>query len=572
MAFTREGGIPSFISGDRVIQFFPRKQMRRAVGTIDIPTSAAFMQDEDQIKHIGELGFFGQRTTTSKPFTIDILENRQVMETGADGTFHYDVPFYENAQCVVMRDTSDQKNPGQDEGTFKLVLSEEFKPGDVLTTDMFYGQEVYVTDEQVLQKGDTFEHIVTLMSKDRKEIYNSFNLKEGVTYFKSYNVLGGERDTILSGVRMPNQTSKLTCEFRLGSGSGVELDVSAAANIGNQIGTSFKDGFIKELNMDYDQFMKTWGEVAVVMDRDPQTGMAIKESARLTEVAEWLVKREHLRIIDNRAMFAKGGRITTTSGYVDIAEGLWFQLKRGKNIPYSRKGGITRNHIKEAVEYIFQGNDHIQPEDRHIKFKAGKYAYENINAIFSTEFNDQMGRLSNLTNLLGTDGQIPKSPISGPLDALTLSTVKIAKVMLPGIGNVEIEHDIALDQLGNQADRLAAGMHPQGKSHGSYAMIIWDARNQAYSNNQYVPKGTEYIEGADESSSVCLVKKPGDMIISGRTHGYYDPHKTSDILSSGNKQRFVDFWSWDTGAAYFLKDPSSFLMIHLQESDKRGYN
>tara|TARA_R110002012_G_scaffold259710_1_gene441331 strand:- start:153 stop:1868 length:1716 start_codon:yes stop_codon:yes gene_type:complete len=571
MAFTQTGGIPQFISGDRVVQFYSANEIRRNPATLDLPTAAAYMDGEDQFKHIGELGFFGQRTTTVKPFTIDILENRQVMETAHDGTFLYDVPFYTNRQCVTMRDTSlDQEAPGIDGGTFKLVLSEEFKPWDVLATEVYYGQQLIVTEDAVLQKGDTFEHIVRISTSNKRESYEAYNLKEGITYYKLFNVIGGERDTFLSGVSTPSRPSMLTCEFKLGVGSGVELDVSAVANIGSQIGTNFKQGFIKDLNMDFEQFMRTWGDVAITMDR-ASDGSIIPESARLSDVAEWLVKREHMRQIDNRAMFARSARIEVGAGHVTIAEGLWHQLRRGKIIPYSRKGGITRRHIKEATEYVFQGNE-LQPEDRHIKFKAGKFAYENIQAIYSNEFSDQMGRLSNITNLLGTDGQIPKSPISGPLDALTLTSVSIAKVYLPGVGNVEVEYDPSLDYLGNMADRLSAGMHPQGKSHGSYAMVIWDARKQSYSNNRYQPKGVDFVEGAPEKASIYLAKRPGEMIISGRTNGYYDPYITSNILSSGNKQRHVDYWSWDTGCAYFLADPSAFVMIELVEQDRRGYN
>jgi hypothetical protein len=574
--FTQKNGIPEFISQDRVIQFHHAKDLRKNPLTLDLPTSAAYMDGENQFKHIGELGFFGQRTSTSKPFTIDILENRQVMETGHDGTFQYDVPFYKNEQCVVKRDTSmESEAPGIDEGTFTLVLSEEFKPWDVLGTDLFYGEQVIVADETVLQKGDSFEHIVKLVSNDRNQSYNPSNLKEGVTYYKIYNVLGGERDTFLSGVRVPNKTSKLTCEFRLGTGSGVEMDVSAAANIGHQIGTNFKTGFIDELKMDFEHFTRTWGDVAVVMDKGP-SGEVLPETARLTDVAEWLVRREHMKIIENRAMFGKAARISTGAGHVTIAEGLWFQLKRGKNIPYSRKGGISRRHIKEAVEYVFQGNE-IQPEERYVKFKAGRYAYENMQTIYSSEFNDQMGRESNITNLYGNDGQLGASPISTSTDKfgnieITKRAMRVKQVFLPGVGNVEVEHDYALDKLGNMSDRLQGGMFPEGNSHGSYAMVIWDARNQAYSNNKYTPKGVYFVEGAPENASVYLVKKPGEFMFSGRTNGYYDPHVTSNILSSGNKQRHVDYWSWDDGVAYFLADPSAFVMIELIEADRRGFN
>lgn len=573
MAFTQIGGVPQFISGDRVVQFYHADDMRQHPQSFDLPTTAAYMSGKDQFKHIGELGFFGQRTTAPKPFTIDILENRQVMETNHTGTFLYDVPFYSNEQCITKRDTSHQTKPGYDEGTFTIFLSEEFKPYDVLTTDVYYGQQIVVTEHPVKQRGDSFEHVVTLNTKNKRESYIPSNLREGITYFKLFNLIGAERDTFLSGVRVPNKASKLTCEFRLGVGSGVELDVSAVANIGSegQIGSTFKEGFIEELKMDFNQFTKNWGDVAVVMDRDPMTGMALEETARLSDVAEWLVKREHMSMIDDRAMFARAGRITTTSGYMDIAEGLWYQMRRGKIIPYARKGGITTSHFKEAAEYVFQGNE-IDPIYRKLRMKAGKYAYENVQELYSTQFSDQLGRLSNITNLFGTDAQIPQSPISGGNQELTLGVVKVKEVYLPGIGHVTVEYDPALDHLGRTSDRLAGGMHPQGKSHGAYAMVIWDARDQKYSNNRYTPKGTQFVEGAPEASSVYLVKKPGELIISGRTNGYYDPYQATNILSSGNKQRFVDYWSWDTGAAYFLADPSSFVMLELREQDRRGFN
>jgi hypothetical protein len=39
--------------------------------------------------------------------------------------------------------------------------------------------------------------------------------------------------------------------------------------------------------------------------------------------------------------------------------------------------GITRSHIKEAVEYVFEQNDK-PAEKRVIKFKGGKEAVDNI--------------------------------------------------------------------------------------------------------------------------------------------------------------------------------------------------
>jgi hypothetical protein len=580
MALTQTNGVPSYISGNTVIAFQHAKQFRKNPHALDIPTTATYMEGQDDITHLGELGFFGQRTTAPKPFTIDILENRKVMNVGASGMFTYDTPFTMNDQCVTTRDTSaDQEQPGQDGTSFKLVLSDEFKPGDVLTTD-FYGedsQQIYVDfDEQVIQVGDSFEHVMKLNTNDRKEWYSASNLMEGIQYFKAFNMLGGERDTFLSGISLPSKSSMITSEFRIGTGSGVELSVSAAANLqSNKASTAFTEGMMTEFGMSYNSFSEKFGDITVTMDYDPKTKKAIPGTERLCSVAEWLIKREHMRLIDNRAMFSKAARVETSNGHFHVAEGLWWQLKRGKNIKYARPGGITRKHIQEATEYVFQGNP-MRPEDREIKFKAGWYAYENVMEIFEQEFRDQQGRLANETNIYGTDGMIPINPLTAEQDdkniTLKIKTVNIGKIYLKGIGHVEVEYDASLDYLGSKADRFTSGMHPQGKSGGAYALVIWDARNQSYSNNKVAPNNTSFVEGAPDNASVYLVKREGDLLISGRTNGYYDPYSTTDVMSSGNKQRFVDFWSWDTGAAYFLADPSSFVMIELTQKARKGFN
>lgn len=575
MSYKIVNGIPSFVSGDRVVMFQKSSDLRKSPQSFDMQTSQAYMEGADTVKHIGELGFFGQKTTTVRPFTLDILQNRQIIETNSDGIMHYDVPFYSNEQCQVVRDTSQEHPaPGIDGGQFKLVLSQEFRPGDILTSDILHGQQVIIANETVLQKADGFEHIAQLATSNRGEFLEPHNLTEGTKFVKLFNSLGSEREGFYSGVSMPNKTSKLTCEFKIGNGSGVSMEVSALANEGQRIGTTFKDGFIRELNMDFESFSKKFGDVGVIMDI--KDGEILKETARLTDMAEWFVKREHLHMVENRNMFANRASIQIGSGTVEIAEGLWPQMRRGKIIPYARIGGITRAKLKEAVEYVFQGND-IQAEHRYIKFKAGKFAYENIQELYSKEFSDQQGRLSNVTNLLGNDGWLPENHISSKLDefgniSLTTKAVKIERVYLPGIGNVEVEHDTSLDYMGSQGtDRLANGMHPTGRTKAAYSMVIWDARNQTYSNNQYTPKGVDYIEDAPQNASVYLVKKPGEMIFSGSTNGRYSADRASDIIAS-SKQRFTDRWSWDMGSGYFLADPSSVVILELDNPDAKGFN
>jgi hypothetical protein len=569
MNFTQQG-IPYFVSADRVTQIFKPEMVRKNPLQFDMPTVAAYLDDKTPDQHLGEISFFAQRSTMLKGMTIDILKDRKIMETGADGVISYDIPVFTNDQCIVKRDTSKaQERPGIDNGAFTLTLSDEFKPGDILGTDLYAGQQVIVTDDTVIQKGDSFEHKVILSTNDKKDYYSPSNLMEGIVYFKIGHVMFGERGTNYSGIHLPQKSGYMTCEFQLGDSSGVEMSVSAMADINTQL----DQVMLNEVGMDYNNFAEKFGDITVTMDRDSK-GSPIPATRRLAILAESLVKREHARLMDQKAMFAKSATVSFGTGKSRVSEGLWWQLKRGKNIKYARPGGITREHISEMVEYIFKGNQHLQDYERKITIKAGTLAEQNIKEIFAEEFKDQLGRLSNNSNFLGMDGQLPSPIIEGPLDDLKLNIVRIGEIMIPNIGFLKVERDMALDYLGqNPGDRfLAGGMHPQGKSHGAYCAVVWDANNQAYSNNLTAPRGATLVEGAPQTSSLYLLKRPGAMIHSGRTNNHYDPYTVQGVVSSGNKSRSVDFYSWDTGASYFLQDPTAFCMIELSEQARKGFN
>ena len=67
---------------------------------------------------------------------------------------------------------------------------------------------------------------------------------------------------------------------------------------------------------------------------------------------EFLTMRELERITAQKLLFGRAGTIRSTNGVTRLNEGLWHQLRRGKIIQYGRAGGITRNHLKEAAEYV----------------------------------------------------------------------------------------------------------------------------------------------------------------------------------------------------------------------------
>lgn len=70
---------------------------------------------------------------------------------------------------------------------------------------------------------------------------------------------------------------------------------------------------------------------------------------------------------------------------VKLGEGLWTQLQRGNIIKYNA-GGITREHIKEAVEHVF--SQPMEQPDRQITFRTTSIeTMKEFDRIFKEEVN-----------------------------------------------------------------------------------------------------------------------------------------------------------------------------------------
>lgn len=86
------------------------------------------------------------------------------------------------------------KYPGINRESFTMKFSDKFKPGDVLTNDPEFGQQVIVIDS------DNFpEHEVKLVTNSRSEYFLPQNLAEGIKYFKISHFYPGEYGTNYSG-------------------------------------------------------------------------------------------------------------------------------------------------------------------------------------------------------------------------------------------------------------------------------------------------------------------------------------------------------------------------------------
>jgi hypothetical protein len=521
---------------------------------------------EDPLKnHMKLQTFFGMQGKNKYQYSItnELLANKAVLDVnGWEGKFSYDLPVETIDEMTTVADMSSQEYAGIDETTFKIVLNEELSPGTTFTADAYRGMELVVSEsEPVRAKSDGYEHTVVLNTKDPDATYPSQLLAKGIQYFVTGHGVA-EFGTKFAKVRMPESAGYMTCEFQLGSVRGAESFVTGKAdsvNLGGGIAQS-KD-YMEEIMSQSNNI----GELMVMMDMD-KAGNPIRKTGRVGSVMEFLTLRELDRLTATSHMFQKSGVIKGANGTIRYNEGLWPQLRRGYVKKYGRKGGITKEHIKDMADYVYRANTDLPVIERKLKIKAGTPAYNNVMEIFDKEAKLQLQLTS---SLLGTDRILPTSPVSGDLYNLSLKVIRFKEVFLPGIGYVEISEDTSLNRMG-LSDRRISGMHQQGYDHTAFSLIIWDAEDQQYSNNKSMPKGTTLIEGGNSGANVYMVKPEGSYVHFGRRTGRYDSRTATDIMSSF-KEMGEEFFAYNNSAIW-LADPSRFVMLELDEPTSKGFN
>lgn len=564
--------IPTIRNGNQAIAFMKGQEVSKYFqGYMDNASLRTWYEEDPVNNHLGLMSFWNQQDRVKKPMGLfeELLSTKSVIEVnGQEGRFTYEVPVEMKAGIYTEADMSTQNLPGIDGSIFYITLNKEFAPNTVLTYDDFDGQQIIVSeDEDVLPTGSGYKHPVTLFSQNKAAYFDASKLGRGIEYFEVSQGVS-EFGTKFAQLQMPDLPGSQKFEFRLGSAMGVESYVTAkaaSASLADGVTSSRTKDYINNLKSEMDR--NGYGEYAVRMDIAPD-GRPMPNTANIGLTLEYLTEKYLHKLMGTKLMFQNAGEIRTSNGVLRFNEGLWKQARRGRIIEYGRPGGITRQHIREAVEYVFSKNPDMQFENRRVKFKCGYEAFYNVIDIFEKEVNAQVG---NLAALLGADRVLSKNPVSGQdLKNLKLEAVRFTDVYIPQIGQVEIEHDPSLD-WGMRGDRYERGMHAHGKAHTTHSMVIWDVTDQSYSNNQSeLPNGTQLVDGGNAGANIFLVKPEGALIHSGRSTGRYDSRRSSDIMAA-NKYMGEEYFAWTAGIDVWMQDPSKIVMIELKRSARKGF-
>ena len=549
------------INGDSVIGFTSAKELKNITQADSATVGSWLMDDENSHrKHLGMIELFSQTHGVHLPFMKDLFKNNQVMELEGGQSVTYDMPVQRTVKCVTAVDTSVlYDTPGIDGGIFEIVLDTMYSNGDVLSYDPYYGDQIIVSEaHEVKREGENFRHFVKLVSNDRAQWFDSDKLKAGIEYFKVGHVLG-EYSTQYSKINIMNPpVGTITNEFILGNERGVETAYTERASRMRSSALNQASVNMDSLNNQLEMMGGKHAKGMFYIANKAGNGKVSKKGMLVGNTLEYLAMMELSKIESHQLLFQKAGVINDVNGHKVLNEGVWHQIKRGKVIKYPKPGGITRQHIMEAVSYIFKGRGDMHPLDRKVKFKVGKFAYENIIQIFREEINQQ---LNGLSSLLGTDSRI-KSPISGNLDSLVMNPVAFKQVHLPGIGSVEIEWDPSLDFMPG-ADRFSTGNFGEGYAHTSYSMVVWDLTDSDYSNASEKVKGAKVVEGGNKRANMYYVKPEGAHVTYGYEQGRMANGANVANVQSSLKTASKTFWCKSQSAALVL-DTTRYLVIELQ--------
>ena len=553
-------------NSDTVIGFTSVKAMKNA-NFLDASKVSAYLMDGENShqKHLGMIDLFQTTHNVGVPFMRDLLKGAAVLEVGEGESITYDLPVNnKEMQCFTAQDTSGYTDyPGIDGNVFKLILNFEFSKGDVLTYDPQYGAQVMVSsDHEVERVGENFLHHVILLTNDKEAYFPKEWLQAGKKWMKIDNRIA-EFDEGFSGINMiTNPAGSLRNEFILGSPRGVETFMTAkAARMKSPGLNNFTDAMQDKVQKQLEALGGAKEKGMFFYGKANERGV-VKDTMKVGTTLEYLALMELAQMECYSLLFSKAATVQTSKGVKRTNEGVWHQIRRGKRISYARPGGITKDHIQEAAQYVF-GNTDIRTLDRTVKFKAGYFAYQNVMQIFREEAIAQLGALP--AGMVGVDKQTQDTVFKGPLNNLELQAVIINTVTIPGIGRVIVEHDPSLDYQ-PLADRFSAGMFGEGFAHTAYSLVMWDVTDPEYSNVSKV-KNASVIKGGNSKANIYYVKPEEGHLVYGYNHGrmaFQD--NPFDVMATSNHMGST-FWAYSQSGALVL-DTTRYVVIELDLNNR----
>ena len=490
-----------------------------------------------------------------------VVTNNAVLEVnGQDGGFKWKMAVETDNCFRTVDDTSDQSPDGYvgaDGSTFKIVMNKKVAQGQVITINPLHKLYLIVAEEEVEYTGYGYIHYVKLLGseQDINKVYPTEYLKSDVTYTVMSGSYIAQLTEELGIAHLPEGTSYLEGEFKLGSGQGHETWFTGKADSYKMSNNGYTTADTQTWLNEFQKYGLE-NNPLVSVSASGATG-TITTIADLTEI---MTIRAFNERFNKSLMFMEAAKMSTVKGTLELNEGLWQQMQRGKKFVYSGKGKFNESDLMQVKNYVFRNNN-SDAETTFLRIEAGTMLTNNLETLIAKHAQAQ---LNFLAPILGSDRPFSQPVITGALNALVVAPVKFSKAMIPGIGMLEVTKDSSLDNVRNVDIRMR-GTNPQGFDDTAWSGYIWDVTDQSFSNNGTFPEGTKQVGNETYAKhNVYLIRPERGAIIWGRQNGRYSSSKVSDIASS-TKLMSESFWIYGFGALW-MPDPSKFVQISVKSN------
>lgn len=562
---TNIANLPVEINGDKVVKLTSTEKVKADQRFLDTATLSSWYHTDPSKRHLGLINLYSGMAKQPIPALKKFFETGAIIKVnGIGASFYYDVPVVKPYNSKTNKDTSAlYDEPGKNGGLFQIGLDRQYSPGDVLTYDSVYGEQLVISeDEPIYLEGDSWIHYASYVG-GALGYFPPDKLVAGVEYFKIGHVLG-EYSTQFSAIQNPGNVGTMTLEFTLGNHRGVETAVTMYAGMKNtEDATKQSASWLEALKEQYSTEKMNFIEnnMFVVYDKLPN---GRGTNMRLAETWEFLVGMELMKLETYQNLFQKGAVIKNINGTKRMNEGYIPQLRRGFRITYAKPGGINRAIFRQIASYLFR-NSSIPVQDRVIRLRVGYMAFLNVTELFKEE---AMVQMRNLQPFMSEVKGLPESPVKGKdLQHLYLVPVRFERVTLEGVGAIEVEHDPALDYM-HLADSREKGFYVNGYARTSFMMIIDDASSQRFSNAE-----KEVVKGAKQGTTpegkyntganVWRVEPEGAAFWYGRHDGRWGADTNGRQLVASMNIMGQTYFA-HSASAVWLKDKSRTIIVELE--------
>lgn len=432
------------------------------------------------------------------PF-ISVTElDKNVLEVdGAGSSFTFSVPFERGCPYILENLSGDNPKPGLGNQPFFILLSENvYTNGDILTTDWRNGRQLRVQtvpekgkDAEIIPYQNGFRYMVALDGLSDEIWYPQEFLQPGKPYMKSHGSSNGEFTNEMSGYSgMDKKTALQLFQYTVGhSEQSIHTWITA-------------DATHRKLNIEkasHPMLNHLQGATMDVMQYWTPTSDGGKKGVFwipqfMQNMAAELVKmKENFLTWSQGTTFLSNGRERVTMGL-----GYYQQIKQRGNWDTYTDFRQLFNLIMNFSETLFSIHNMVSPQDRKVKIRCGKLAFQELRKQFSayfktdnpfTVFADHPALLK--ANMITTDatGGIMYKPL------------QFNGVFFPEQGWVSIEHDETLDNIDAYLENVQYSSYLQNSAGMVFVEDITDGN---FTNA--IPSG---IKKPDNLKNVTMVKR-----------------------------------------------------------------